>query len=318
MDGRIAAANAHIAHRVTPSGRSALGSHLLAAVRACNRYYGLKYVEGFTPIVEPPHRLIGTVIHTLLAYKYAEQLSVKPDWCSIPVQDAILQLVPNRTSALLDNAIKCFETYEGYFQGEALEPVSIEEQYGATVKEIDPDSGMWPELDDIVVTCRTDFVFRSNATARIIDIKCSAGNDQTQRLETWNPDGEYALNLQVFMNLLIVRLRLKEIVDGFFVRRIKRKRPFDFDTQECNSNTVAYEDARLAIRYMVREKVLADEAIALGMKPQPNFAACYGRFGPCDFAPLCRARTRIEQADILEKHYTIRGEDLLAPLKQAA
>lgn len=267
--------------------------------------FALSYLEGIRPKYEPPHRLIGTLVHNCLAYHYASKLETRPDWLNVSL-DEMLMKEAKGDPVQIRTAKNVMQAYLKFWSGEPWKTVFVEHEFKATIGELDP-GGPFPELDNEVITCRSDLVVESNGSLFIVDHKCSAGEWGKDRLEHWKDDGEYRMFWQGMVNLMIVRKRMAEITDkpvsGFIINRVKRREPFDFDRHVLSMPKMAYQQAPRTARMFVREELQLMADIAAGVKPTPNFASCYGRYGPCDYINVCAAESPEAQGQILDNEF---------------
>lgn len=189
-----------------------------------------------------------------------------------------------------------------------LEPLHIEEEFTATVGELDP-GGPDSSLDNEIVTCRPDLIYRTKSGAiSVLDYKShgnSRVNPTTGRLTRWNQEtGEYALNWQVLTNLHIVRARLGYRVADFVIQRTTRQEPYDFDRHVLKIPQLAYTEAPRVMRELVKQERESIVKLERGERPSPRFHACMGRFGPCDYRFVCTATDRDMMLDRLQTKYS--------------
>jgi hypothetical protein len=289
----------------SPSGSSSRGSHRLAAAISCERFFHLRYGIGVRPTEEPEYRLSGTLIHLALAYHYAAKMDQRPKWFSEKSLDERLDEECHGRHELAQLARDVHAAYKNYWSSEAWRPVAVEQEFAATLGELDPDcpSGWDRRHDNQIVTCRADLIVEINGELWIVDHKTQGGNHKSQRLDKWHDDGEFLLNWQVLMNLHILRKRAKTSVRGFVINRIRRRMPFDFDRHVLQVPLRAYEQAPRTARSMVARELYIRDKAESGIAPIPNFAACFGRYGPCDYRQLCAADSKEEQDRLLRDKY---------------
>lgn len=293
--------------QTSPSGASSRGSHRLAAAGGgCKRQFALSYIKGLRPRYEPEHRLIGTLVHNCIAYHYAAKLAVPPSWFTQTSLDDALLKDARHAPDLIRLAKNAALAYAKRWAGEPWVPYSVETEYKATLGELDPD-GPFPELNDEVITCRSDLIVESNGELWIVDHKCSAGQWGKDYLEPWKDDGEYRMSWQAMVNLMIVRKRLSEVtskpVSGFVINRVKRREPFDFDRHVLHMPLLAYAQAPRVARMFVREELRIYDDLAHGIKPTPNFSSCFGRYGSCDYINICAAESEDAQNRIMDMDF---------------
>lgn len=291
---------------LAPSGASSRGSHQLASVAQCPRKWMLRYRKRLRPIAEPPFRMGGTLIHDAVAYHYAERLIAAgkydtPSWWTGESLDDVLVKAGAGHPDLIQIAKEVYDAYPRYWEdvaalnsGVPWEPVAVEEEWRATVGQIDP-GGDDTSLDDEVVTCRTDLVARDVHTGDIIivDHKTKSGGwgeSGRNRLPVWKSDGEYAISWQALLNLYIIRLNFpNETVRCFTINRIKRQPPYDFDRHTLDISPRVYAAVPRTVRAMVAKEREVDGMIAAGAPPVPHLWSCFGRYGACDYLDLCNA-----------------------------
>lgn len=273
----------------SPSGASSRGSHRLASAGGgCELMYALAYEHGLRPKSEPPWRVIGSLVHNCLAYHYGTMMNPRPLFLDeYPLHEQLV-MTAGAHQDLVSVAYEVFEAYKKTYAGEAWIPRFVEEEFGATIGELDP-GGPHPELDAERITCRSDLIIESNGEYWAVDYKCSAGTFNQERLEPWKDDGEYRMHWQAIVNLHILRKRLDKPVRGFIIQRIKRKAPYDFDRRALKIPVLAYQTAPRSMRMFVKRENELLARLRAGEKPVPNYACCQGRYGACDYINLCGA-----------------------------
>lgn len=132
----------------TPAGGpSTRGGHRLAAVNKCSRQWALRYYWYYRPVGDKPYRLWGTLLHTCYEYFYAAMMPDPPEWFRKTAlidrlrEQASVIAEPVR-SQLLNMTADNFTAYRLRYADDHLlmEPVYIEEEFAATLEEIDPIS----------------------------------------------------------------------------------------------------------------------------------------------------------------------------------
>lgn len=262
---------------------------------------------GLVTKFDPPLRLQGTLIHTCLAFHNASLMTEPPEWFKARTLADALDEDGEGHPDLIRAAKEIYEAYRLRHAGDTWRPVSVEQEYEATIGELDP-GGPDPTLDSEVVTCRTDLVIEANGDVWIVDHKSTGGQAGKDRLAAWS-EAEWRLNWQVLMNLHILRApsNVKRLggrtVKGFIIQRIKQRPPYDFDRHPVSVPLLAYHAApRVARKYVAEERsILA--MLDRGETPTPNFAMCQGRYGPCDYADLCAAGSKQEQQSIMNSSF---------------
>lgn len=308
-------------------GASSRGSHRLADVTNCPRKWYMRYVKHCTRKGEPEFRLMGTLIHSALANYYAAMLpeEQQPDWFKeMPLYHRLTQEAGGKI-ALADRAFETGEQYIEWTKKKKCDwiPYSVENEYQATLGELDPDgedapgfelefrtpSGepsrmIFPTLNEEVVTCRTDLIVtkKTNNTMWVVDHKSKTPEYHEEKFGKWNDNGEFALDWQVLVNLMVIRARGIP-VRGFIVQRVKRDGEFDADRHPVPVPVKAYEGAPGLARHQIKVERQHYRNLAQGISPVANYFNCYGRWGECDYRPICRADNAEDQARIINTLY---------------
>lgn len=165
----------------------------------------------------------------------------------------------------------------------------------------------WPWLDKDIISSRYDLIYETPAGIWIMDYKThgrSRVNPTTGRLSRWYEDGEYGLNWQVLINLVILRKRLGPRVLGFIIQRSTRQEPYDFDRHVLEIPQLAYDETPRVARELVKHEYDVKARIEAGGRPSPRFHACYGRYGPCDYREVCMLHTREAMLSRLNQSFT--------------
>ena len=302
----------------SPGGASLRGPHRLIAVDTCQRAWKWRYYDYIRGHKDNPWRLGGTLLHTCYEYFYASMMDEKPAWFHQEDLYAKLEKQGRGYPELIEMAKANLAEYMEWYADDRhnLKPLHIEKDFWATLGELDP-GGPWPELDDEVVTCRSDLVYESDAGIWILDYKtfgASKVNRRTGRLFKWKPDGEFHLNFQVMMNLHILRQPryFGASLNGFVIQRSTRQAPFDFDRHPLTIPTLAYQETPRNIRRLVKKEHETMAMVARGEDPPASLGyACIGRYGYCDYRD---AREAFEQ--LLTAYRQIAGVGSLVDLKQ--
>lgn len=306
------------------STRSDCGSTELADVDRCDELYVNKYIRGLSLLVEPHYRLLGTLIHVCLRYYYAQFLinGVPEWWTRLPLFEE-LERVGRGRPKLIEQAKLVAGGYISNYQEEDRKwrVLLVEEQIGVPLGEIDPRCPDYQGKqldDDTVVTVRPDVLSeRPDGVRCLRDYKGSAGD--WGRLASWKEDGEFGLAWQPMEYLFVTRLRVENI-GAFWIDRIKRTPPFEFDRHPLSPTPEAYQQVPRVIRRQVLKRRLLRERVAYNelypgqgglaeyLSGLGSYWTCWGRYGPCDFYDLCRSSNK---AAVLAKHY---GKEIKASL----
>lgn len=250
----------------------------------------------------------GTMLHSVLAYHYAEQMERKPQWFidNPSMLDAIEQDAMGHPD-WVRNALAFHAAYKLRWAGDPWVPLYCEEEFEATVGALDPEGEDEPEedieytdsdgekqvyhlprLNEEVVTCRPDLIIRHNEYNWIIDHKSQgAARNGTDKLPVINDEyPDYTYYWQAMVNMHIVRQKLD--VEGFIFNRVKRDFPFDFARDLFSMPDRMYVKVPKVIRSSVkRERVLMRQILA-GKPPEPSPWECQGKW-QCPYVRLCYA-----------------------------
>lgn len=275
------------------------GSHRLADAEGCPRKWWLRYARRLVPVEEKQATFAGTLAHLGLEYFYNSKLPV-PEEKPFPTFEAAIEERGRGDPNAIRNAIDCVRAYIVWEAGDPLVPLAVEEEFVATVGEIDP-GGPDASLDDEIVTCKPDLIARNCGYVGMYDHKTEGVWGRGNRLPILKTDGRYTLSWQAMLNLHIIRCR-KEDPRGiaecasFTLNRIKKDVPFDFDRYPLRMRQPAYED----VPRLIRKKVAAERefirALERGERLGPDFTHCHGPYGVCDYAPLCQSDSKEEMA----------------------
>lgn len=278
--------------RLSPSGAGTRGASQLAAAHKCERQFLLRYNKGLEVLHEPEHRLMGTLIHTRLAYHYAARMDSPPAWASRPVEEALIHDGGGGRPDLMALSQRIYQMYADRWAADPWTPLFVEHEFSAALKEIDP-GGVEEEEgeDDIVITAKLDLYVRSNGRNWIVDHKTKRLLWNSTRLPDWNPL-EFQLSWQCLLYTHIVRAHCKregmEQPAGFMIQRLSRELPFDCDRNVVMLPQMAYQEAPQSARLLVRNELRLRKKIKLQEKLVPNYSVCQSGFG-CDFTRLCAA-----------------------------
>lgn len=309
------------------SGASSRGGHQLSCADTCERRWALRYYARIEPIGEPEFRLGGTLIHDAVAHRYAQRMmdlgKPAPSWWENKTIEEVLSERGRGYPTLIERAMDVYHMYARYWWGteteaplsnkapEPWEPIAVEEEFRATIGEIDP-GGPDSSLDDEIVTCGTDLLVRNTDTGILYVVdhktKSHAYGRNRDRLPTWSEKGEYRVSLQAMMNLLLIRNTYPdETVGGFIINRITRAEPYCFDRHLLTISPLLYAALPRELRRLVGKERDIREKIERGEKTAQSMHQCYGRYGACDYVDLCAAMSKEEQEIIASTQFQQRG-----------
>ena len=278
--------------RLSPSGAGTRGASQLSSANKCERLFSLAYYHKLTTKFEPDYRLLGTLIHTRLAYHYAAQLEEPPDWFSIPVEDALAHDGAGQRPDLLETSDRVMRMYLERWSPDPWKAKAVEYEFTASVKELDPDGvAIHPGEDDEKITAKVDLYVESNGQDWIVDHKTKRLAWNAKRLPDWEPK-EFQLSWQVLLYLNVVRAHCRREglrqPAGFMIQRVTRELPFDSDRNVVPIPQEPYAMAPKTARMLIQNELRVRNKIQSNLPLVPNFGACNGIFG-CDFQKLCAA-----------------------------
>lgn len=311
---------------VASGGASSRGSHRLASCLTCEKQWALRYVYMIAPRADKSFTLMGTLIHEVLAYHYAEKMpeDKRPSWYNDETMIQALERLGVGSPEPVRVAIEMAEWYDLRTAGEAINPLVVEQEFRVTLAEIDPtgtdeDEIYWessernsdgtpkhffyaPRLNDEIITCRVDMLAEEAGLYWVWDHKTKTANwKKGGDLPDWKEEGEFSLNWQILINLHLARLKYGvDKIAGFKIHRLTRQHPFRRDIHEVTVPARAYADAPRVAREAVRRERRVGLELAKGGKATPNYSVCFAKYGDsdylsgCDYVPLCRAMTDSE------------------------
>lgn len=310
-----------------PSGASKRGSHQLADSLTCPRKWFLRYRRGIRENKDKSYRIGGTLHHDAIAYAYAERLieqDVYPTptwWTGQPLEDMLAEHGEGWPKQI-ELSLKMYDAYREFWwyghKPETWRPVAIEEQFFASLSELEAVEPDHPLADEII-TCGTDLLAEDTETGIlwICDHK-SKGFDpfvrgNIKRMEPWvrkstgsGDRDQYEITWQGLVNLQLLRRSFPDrIVGGFQINRFTREEPFLFDRYEIEISPRVYAEAPGLMLRAVEEELRIDARVARGLKPEPHYFACNGKYGNCDYIKLCNAKSHEEMIEVLQASFIV-------------
>lgn len=335
----MAAAETTFKKKTKGGGASRRGSHALKdATNPCDvaRYYSqhlrLRKISGDNYYMD-----FGTLVHTGLAYYYAEKLEVKPQWfIESPSVEAAMENDSLGHSEWLTKAQGIMEAFKHWEVGQPWQPILVEEEVAVSLGEIDPEGrdepafeveyvdehGLpqvykFPTLNEEKVTCRPDLIVKSNGGLLICDHKTAgAARDKSGRLKILQPDDEYERKYQWqgMVNLTICRAKWPEI-EGFVFQRIKRDIPYDFARDDFNVPPLLYDRVPMTMRASVRREREQKARFLTTTDPKRDLIAapwmCIADGYRCSFDRLCHADGLDERKVRRQSEFYIEERELL-------
>jgi hypothetical protein len=298
-----------------PGGSSLSGPHRAMTAAKCEVLLVLGYLKGFRPKMQKPAPLTGTLMHLHLAYHFGSMCDEIPPWFGIAPKDAVIEEEARGYPKLIDKADEMYTNWMYYTQHRRIKPVAVEHEFYTTVGLIDP-GGPFPELDDQLVTCRTDLLFRGpDGFLYLNDYKTTAGtyvrSTQSRKLGPWRKNNRFRLSLQVALNLLYARHVLKEPIKAMFIERILSSEPWTVDMNVVKMGKWIYSKAPRLVRMAKKAEVdIAKRFRENGMRdilPTGMLTgSCASGYGPCEFSDWCCAETVTERRQILQEEFARR------------
>lgn len=278
----------------------------------CERMYALKYLAGKTSAYEPPWRLLGTLGHSLLALHYGRKLKSPPKWME-PLLDRdvadVLMEESDGNVTIVQQILAVYDIYKRIYANESIEPIAVEQEFSATIGELDP-GGPWPELDSQRVTGRVDLLCLVNGRLVIMDHKFSGGeydkvrNEIQAKLTPLGRQNRYAMSLQSTLYTSLVHYHAKrmnlgipeDVYPTFQLNRIKRRIPYDFDRPVIELSPLMIQETPRQVRGLLKKEAELLARMADGHKPVAGIGtACIGDYGPCDFYEICHSSSPSER-----------------------
>lgn len=286
-----------------PGGASTRGISRLSIVHECAMKWALRYQARLRPKAKPhdTDRIVGQLIHTMLAYSYAERMEVPPAW----LFDRPLDREINRTAAgrpeTIDIAQAAVDAYRRYFAGESDQSTAVEHEVAVPLSAIDPDAP--EELRDEMVTGRFDRIYEANGRIIAEDHKTAAS--RAQRLYPLDAH-RYSVNRQVLLYLYLLRAAFPDReIGGFVIRQIKQYPPFDFRRSAVTIDAQAYTALPALVTTAIEREIALSRALA-ARKPQRSgvmLEACRAYNRQCDYYALCWAGDAAERERIQREEY---------------
>ena len=269
----------------------------------------------------------GTLVHTGMAYHYAERMERKPQWyLEQPDRDVAMEIDSLGHPVWLKTAKEIMDAFKRYEAGDPLHAIYVEEEFETTVGTLDPDGEdepaeeieyinskgepsvlKLPTLNDEYVTCRPDLIVMKNGKNYIFDHKTAGGDRKgSGRLPVMNPETpDYTYYWQAMVNLWIVRQHIP--VQGFIFNRVKRDIPYDFSQDPFEIPARQYakvpSSIRAAIkreRHLMRKIARKEKLIAYPWECKQNYA--------CTYARLCHVDTIDQRNDRIKGEF-VQEED---------
>ena len=278
----------------------------------------------------------GTLGHCALAYFYAQRMERKPKWfIDFPDAEKYLERDALGNDDRLHDVKQLMEFYAEREKGEPLNAIYCEEEWEATIGEVDPDGKDEPAedieyvengekkvwhhcaLNDEVITCRPDIIAENNGVPVIYDHKVVGINKKTGRLTVMNPQyPDLTYHWQAAFNLLVVsKGRCTEApgarlpVEEFVLNRVSRGLPHDVSRDKLDLSPMMVRKLPATVRDAIRRsRILKKKALLDPKSLVANFSACNGQYA-CDYIPLCYSNSVAERDAIAHSQFTFPGSE---------
>lgn len=290
-------------------GPSRRGSSHTAGNIKCDQAYIYKHIWKLDRVGGNYYLDFGTLVHTGLAYHYASKMTEPPLWYQEQpdVEVAMVADAKGKPKWLRD-AKDLLSAYKRFYASDTWAPLHVEEEFEATVGSIDPDGEdeppfsvvvrdyygnevtvEQPSLNNEVVTCRPDVIFREHDLLKVGDHKTGGGGRGNNSPDMLPPINGiwYDYLWQQMYNLTIVRQTYPDTAE-FVFNRVKRDVPYDFQRMVGQFPSSRYERVPKMIRASIRAEREKLRRVGSGASaPLWHQWEC----GRCDFRELCDAET---------------------------
>jgi len=129
-------------------GPSKRGSHRLSDAGGCEVRWYYSHYNKLRKTKGNFYLDFGTLVHTGLAYFYAERMERKPEWyIAQPNVELALEQDSRGNLTWLRNCKEILKAYERFELGDPWKPLYIEEEFASTVGELDPNGTDAPAED---------------------------------------------------------------------------------------------------------------------------------------------------------------------------
>ena len=275
-------------------GESTRGIHRLIATTQ-PRYYRLKYAGGLSPKASRAAPDKGSTVHLAIAYKYGFKLPTEeqPGWLHEMSLEERWALEP---TYYRDEYVRIARSYMRFYdlrtEGEPWEPACPpEREFFLRLDQMPEIAAEATRLGvgDEVVSGRLDLPVFTNGVIWPVDHKSTSWT-RGDSLGNFNTDSpEYALPLQMMFQIRLLRAAYgEELVGRPIIQRLKIKEPYDMDRNVLIVPPHAYAKSA----YTILQRVLAERElkrkIAAREPIEDCYWACQGRYGACDFLPICK------------------------------
>jgi hypothetical protein len=304
-------------------GGSPWGMSRHNTARTCGRQYAFRYGAGagaptrlhMKPEAEPEARFHGTLGHLILAYHEALRMPtcLRPAWASERIEDVLAERAGGRVD-IVDRLWAQFPYYNAFWSvgDQHRDTLAVELPIELKIRDIMPIQPEDAELDEAVGGLRVSgaidrLVYDHEAQkVDIIDYKYTgAGWGRYDAMSKWTPSVMQGYRSQALVYLYICR-HLGIPVRSFLIRRIFRNRKapvelrdrpgwfdaeFESDENPVSISPLAYAEVPQMLYQSAVVTARVERALARGEALAPNYSACVGRYGACDYMDVCHAES---------------------------
>ena len=280
---------------IDPGGASLRGTSRLSIAAECELKWALRYRLGLRarPKSHDLDKTVGSLVHLLLCYHYAERMLEPPAWFFERPLDREINRVATGQPQAIATAQECVDAYRRFYASESDRSVAVEHEIVVTLGELDPACPA--ALRDEIVTGRFDRIYEHGGALIADDYKTQASKGA--RLYAFDAQ-RWSVNRQALLYLYLLRIAFPaREVAGFVIRQIKQYPPFDFKRHVIPIDTQAYVALPAIVTAAVRREVELARELEM-RKPRRTgimVDACHAYNRHCEFYDLCYAESAEER-----------------------
>jgi hypothetical protein len=264
---------AHRQEVITPGGLSVQGPHRVESFAKCPQMEAFGHELHLRSIYPREATDVGVLWHDGLAYHYAAQLPVKPDWYVYKDSSEIIERRgATMPRSFVDTALAMMAKYREAYAVDDLHPILIEHQFVVTFPNGEPYS------------CRTDLLAWQWVTVPEPRWRCVVV-DHKNVGKMGNESAKYYLDRQMVTNLALARAHgypVEAVLVNVQSRRTYECRRFEVPINPIHYNRLFAD----TIYFLDQMKAVRQTHLDQSNRPR-NTAACVGKFGQCDYYSLC-------------------------------
>lgn len=248
------------------AGQSRRGYHRIATYAECPQRFAYKYRLGMQPLYETGKRGLGSLLHLGLMYHYRRLAGLGNE---NPVEQ--MRWAPRSLAVHFEPARLIYAEYCSKYPKEPFDVLEVEQEHEVTIL-------------GRAVTCRFDLVIKQRDRIFVVDHKSHGGRDVGEHHREWEFSG------QMILQEAIGAARFPALYNiafgGVLINAIGTSAPYRFARSRLQIDPLLREPCLRSLAEY-DELIDADE----GRDPwsyRRNHSSCVGRYGTCDFLPLCR------------------------------